>query len=63
LPINAIKVAESGIRTPEDVLELRASGYNGFLIGESFMRHAQPADACARFINALKAANSLQTTA
>lgn len=31
-------VAESGIRTPEDVAALRKCGVNGVLIGETFMR-------------------------
>ncbi|MEO8747618.1 MAG: indole-3-glycerol phosphate synthase TrpC [Rhodanobacter sp.] len=37
-----ILVAESGIRTPEDVLRLRAGGINAFLVGEAFMRSADP---------------------
>lgn len=35
-------VAESGIRTPEDVARLRASGINAFLVGEAFMRTEDP---------------------
>ncbi len=35
-------VAESGIRTPEDVALLRAGGINAFLVGEAFMRAADP---------------------
>lgn len=37
-----ILVAESGIRTPEDVLRLRAGGINAFLVGEALMRSEDP---------------------
>jgi hypothetical protein len=33
-----IKVAESGIKTREDVERLRAAGFNAFLVGESLLR-------------------------
>ena len=35
-------VAESGIRTPEDVALLRAGGIQAFLVGEAFMRAEDP---------------------
>jgi len=37
-PPDALMVAESGLRTREDLFELRDLGYSGFLIGETFMR-------------------------
>lgn len=37
-----ILVAESGIRTPDDVAQLREGGINAFLVGEAFMRAADP---------------------
>jgi indole-3-glycerol phosphate synthase len=37
-----ILVAESGIRTPEDVARLRAGGIQAFLVGEAFMRAEDP---------------------
>ncbi len=37
-PPDALLVAESGIRTRNEVLELRGLGYSGFLVGESLMR-------------------------
>lgn len=42
LPPNALKVAESGIHTAEDIEQLRAAGFEAFLIGESLMRQADP---------------------
>ncbi|WP_448096168.1 indole-3-glycerol phosphate synthase TrpC [Luteibacter yeojuensis] len=35
-------VAESGIHTPEDVRKLREAGIHTFLVGEAFMRAADP---------------------
>ena len=47
LPATAFGVSESGLRNPEDVQRLRAAGACGFLIGESLMRAADPADLIA----------------
>lgn len=57
LPPGAVKVSESGISSASDVIRLRNSGFNGFLIGEQFMKQPDPGKACAKFladINALK---------
>ena len=40
-----VAVAESGIRDGEDLRRLWASGYRGFLVGESLMRSASPGKA------------------
>ena len=45
IPGGVIKVAESGIHTAADVQQLRAAGYNSFLIGEHLMRSGDPAHA------------------
>jgi len=42
-PESAIMVTESGLRTHEELLELRELGYSGFLIGETLMRTGDPA--------------------
>lgn len=54
LPAQALKVAESGMASPHDVEMRRQVGYQGFLIGESFMKEANPGKACASFIRQLK---------
>ncbi|MEM7552131.1 MAG: indole-3-glycerol phosphate synthase TrpC [Bacteroidota bacterium] len=54
LPRAAVKISESGIKTPEDVLRLRSAGYHGFLIGELFMKHGRPERACMKFIDQLQ---------
>lgn len=45
LPKNVVRVAESGIRSGEDIARLRAAGYQAFLIGESLMRAERPGEA------------------
>lgn len=52
LPEQSLKVAESGIKTPEDVNRLRDLGYRGFLIGETFMRSSDPSGILKTFIDA-----------
>lgn len=41
-------VTESGIRTTDDVRRMQASGINAFLVGEAFMREADPGTALGR---------------
>lgn len=50
IPNRCTKVAESGIHQPEDLLMLKQAGFQGFLIGERFMKTASPEKACAQFI-------------
>ncbi|GAB6068205.1 indole-3-glycerol phosphate synthase TrpC [Methylothermus subterraneus] len=42
IPEDFLVVAESGIRTPEDVAKLRALDVHAFLVGEAFMRAEDP---------------------
>ena len=48
IPDNRIVITESGIRTPQDVARMRASGVNCFLVGEAFMRAPDPGVELAR---------------
>jgi indole-3-glycerol phosphate synthase len=50
LPEDAVKVSESGISDPDTVRMLRSTGYRGFLMGEHFMRTADPGAELAQFI-------------
>ena len=54
IPNDFVKVSESGISTPEAVLELRPYGYQGFLMGECFMKTEDPGASATEFINAIK---------
>ena len=53
LPHDAVKVSESGISNPETVRLLRQAGFRGFLIGETFMKTAEPGLALKEFISKL----------
>lgn len=50
IPDNFVKISESGISSPETVVELRRAGYKGFLMGENFMKENDPAVVLKRFI-------------
>ena len=54
LPMDAVKVSESGISDPATVKALRAAGFRGFLIGENFMKTSNPGLALNSFISQLK---------
>jgi indole-3-glycerol phosphate synthase len=45
LPAEVLAVAESGIHSANDVRELRAAGYQAFLVGEWLMRAPRPGEA------------------
>jgi indole-3-glycerol phosphate synthase len=45
LPKSAVRVAESGIQSKEDIERLRAAGYQAFLVGEALMRVERPGEA------------------
>lgn len=53
LPKDAVKVSESGISNPETVKALRQAGFRGFLIGENFMKTADPGQALNNFLTQL----------
>ena len=54
IPHDFIKISESGIDNVAAIAELRQYGYQGFLLGEFFMKQGQPAKACRNFIKELK---------
>ena len=51
MPADAIRVAESGIRTRADVDRLRAARFNAFLVGESLLRQNDRAAAVRALVN------------
>ncbi len=51
IPNDFVKVAESGLHSPEIVNELKSVGFEGFLIGESFMKSGRPERAAKEFIS------------
>ncbi len=55
IPIGKIKISESGINDVETICILRKAGFQGFLIGENFMKQTSPMIAFAEFVNKLNA--------
>lgn len=53
IPAGVVRISESGISDPSALKMLRRAGYQGFLIGESFMKAEDPARALADFIRQL----------
>ncbi len=49
LPADIPKIAESGIHSIKDIDYLLSHGFNGFLIGENFMKQNDPGIACVEF--------------
>lgn len=50
IPNDFVKVSESGIDTPKAIMELKSNGYQGFLIGENFMKTENPGQSAIKFI-------------
>jgi indole-3-glycerol phosphate synthase len=50
IPNGFVKISESGIHSSLIIKTLRGCGYQGFLIGESFMRSPEPAKAFSDFV-------------
>ena len=54
IPSNFLKISESGIYDADGLLDLKAYGYLGFLIGERFMINERPEVECREFIQNVK---------
>jgi len=54
IPDSSIKISESGISDPKIIMGLKEYGFQGFLIGETFMNKENPGDACLEFISQLR---------
>ncbi|HAO15011.1 MAG TPA: indole-3-glycerol-phosphate synthase TrpC, partial [Tenacibaculum sp.] len=54
IPDSAVKVSESGISDPRIIMGLKEYGFQGFLIGENFMKTDNPGFACQEFISQIR---------
>ncbi|HEY0896835.1 MAG TPA: indole-3-glycerol phosphate synthase TrpC [Sphingobacteriaceae bacterium] len=54
IPDRYMKISESGISSPETIRLLKDAGFNGFLIGECFMKEKDPGAAMKSFTEELK---------
>ena len=55
IPANQVKISESGISSIENIRYLKQFGFDGFLIGENFMKTQNPGEACKAFLEELTA--------
>ena len=53
LPKHLPRISESGIAHPETLKQLRQAGFNGFLIGDTFMKTEAPGETLRNFIQTL----------
>ncbi|EDM36495.1 indole-3-glycerol phosphate synthase [Pedobacter sp. BAL39] len=53
IPDDFLKISESAISNPQTINELRTAGFDGFLIGESFMKTSNPGHAMRDFVSHL----------
>ena len=53
IPDEFVKVSESGISSVEAITELKKYGFQGFLIGENFMKTENPGASASEFIKKL----------
>ena len=54
IPDDFVKVSESGISSIDAIKELKPYGYQGFLIGENFMKTDNPGESVTQFIKELE---------
>ena len=54
IPDSSVKISESGISDPKIIMGLKEYGFQGFLIGETFMNKENPGEACLEFISQLR---------
>ncbi|MDB5121174.1 MAG: Indole-3-glycerol phosphate synthase [Sphingobacteriales bacterium] len=55
IPDKFLKISESGISDPNTILELKQAGFDGFLIGENFMKERDPGKAMMEFVSVMSA--------
>ena len=53
LPDDVVKISESGLSSAKNLIYLRKHGFEGFLMGENFMKEENPGQACKEFIKQL----------
>jgi indole-3-glycerol phosphate synthase len=54
IPASYVKISESGLSSPETIIRLKSAGFSGYLIGETFMKTADPGKACRELIDKLR---------
>lgn len=60
IPGHYLKISESGISDVDSIVHLREKGFNGFLIGENFMKTASPGKSMMEFVAEMETKLNLQ---
>lgn len=55
IPNRYVKISESGLDAPEDLIRLGKAGFKGFLMGERFMKEEDPGKAMMDFVKKYEA--------
>lgn len=51
IPVEFLKISESGLSDPKTIAGLRSAGFDGFLVGENFMKQPDPGKAMREFVS------------
>jgi len=54
IPLDKVKIAESGISNIETIKRFKEAGFKGFLMGENFMKEKNPGEVFKQFVQQLK---------
>ncbi|MGQ7868024.1 indole-3-glycerol phosphate synthase TrpC [Sunxiuqinia sp. sy24] len=54
LPSDMVRISESGLSSIENIHYLRSAGFDGFLMGENFMKTEDPGKTCTEFMRNLR---------
>lgn len=63
IPGEFVRVSESGISNIETIQDLKTYGFQGFLVGENFMKTEDPGKSAAKFISDLQSENKFKSEA
>lgn len=61
IPDKYLKISESGISEADSILLLKEHGFNGFLIGENFMKTQDPGKSMKEFVKEIESKLSLKS--
>lgn len=59
IPDQYLKISESGISDVDSIILLKEHGFNGFLIGENFMKTEKPGKAMKQFVEEMESKSNL----
>lgn len=54
IPADRVRISESGISEASTIADLRRAGFQGFLIGESFLKGPKPERSCQKLVSEVR---------